>query len=177
MNASTISQYNSAIARTSSAYTTWTNYNAKYTSELASLNLFRNQLTEANNLYTSQNSQRNSLKQNLDSSTAKVVSLETQVKNAQVDLVKYEEADKRILQDTFIHSEKVKEFLGLAQDLNSAIQNLVDVSTDEFVRSASAEIWNPKLEEISAIQSKFETVKEDIRKVALELSAYLARLT
>jgi hypothetical protein len=177
MNASTISQYNNAISRTSSAYATWTNYNARYTSELASLNLLRSQLTEANNLYNSQNSQRNVLKQNLDISTAKVVSLATQLKNAQVDLVKYEEADKRILEDTFIHSEKVKEFLSLAQELNNSIQNLVDVSTDEFIRSASTEIWNPKLEEISETQLKFDTVREEIRNVALELSAYLARLT
>ncbi len=176
LNASTISRYNSAVAATSSAYSTWVNYNSKYTSDLNTLNTLKNQLSEVSNSLANLTAQRNATRQSLETSSSNVNLLETQLKNSQSDFVKFEEAEKRISIDSFAHSETSIKYKSKRGELAETIQLLINLASDEFIASASPEVWDPKLIEITDLKEELDQLSQALKTISFDLSAFLRNL-
>jgi len=176
LNASTISRYNSAAAATSSAYSTWVNYNSKYTSDLNALNTLKNQLSEVSNSLANLTAQRNSTRQSLENSSSNINSLETQFKSSQSAFVKFEQAEERISKDSFTYSETLIRYKSKRDELAETIQLLINLASDEFIASASAEVWDPKLSEISDLKNELDQLSQTLKSISFDLTAFLRNL-
>lgn len=176
LNASTISRYNSAVAATSSAYSTWVNYNSKYTSDLSVLNTLKNQLNEVSNSLTKLTSQRNSTRQSLENSSSNVNSLTAQLKTSQNDFVKFQQAEVRISSDSFTYYETLNKYQNKRVELSETIQMLIDLATEEFIASASTQVWDPKLMAIDSLKVELDQLSQTLKTISSDLTTFLGSL-
>lgn len=176
LNASTISRYNSAVAATSSAYTTWASYNSKYTSDLNTLNTIRNQFNEVSNSLANLTAQRNSTRQSLENSISNINSLEMQLKSSQSDFVKFQQAEVRINSDSFTYSETLNKYQSKRVELAETIQLLINLATDEFIASASTQVWDPKLIAIDSLKGELDKLSQMLKSISFDLTTFLRSL-
>ena len=111
-NASIISQYNSASARTSSAYASYSNYNSQYAASLSTLNSLKNQQVQFTNTINSLNSQKTQINQTISNADSKIGTLTPQISQALLKFTPLEAAENRIESDlkTYLESLQVTTF-------------------------------------------------------------------
>jgi chromosome segregation ATPase len=172
-NASIISQYNSASARTSSAYASYSNYNSQYASSLSTLSSLKNQQIQFTNNLNSLNNQKAQLNQAISSSESKIASLTPQIAQALLKFTPLEAAENRIEADqkNYLDTKNLLEVKGA--ELVVAIDEFLLLSTPEFVAKSSISAWDAKYLVLLNLQKEIDLKAFEMRSLVSSLENYL----
>ncbi len=175
-NASIISQYNSAIARTSSAYASYSNYNSQYASSLSTLSSLKNQQVQFTNNLNTLNNQKAQLNQAISSSESKIASLTPQIAQALLKFTPLEAAENRIEADqkNYLDTKNLLEAKGA--ELIVAIDEFLLLATPEFVEKSSNSTWDAKYLFLLGLQKDIDLKASDLRSLISSLDSYLNTL-
>jgi len=175
-NASIISQYNSASARTSSAYASYSNYNSQYASSLSTLSSLKNQQVQFTNNLNTLNNQKAQLNQAISSSESKIASLTPQIAQALLKFTPLEAAENRIEADqkNYLDTKNLLEAKGA--ELIVAIDEFLLLATPEFVEKSSNFTWDAKYLFLLGLQKDIDLKASDLRSLISSLDSYLNTL-
>jgi len=175
-NASIISQYNSASARTSSAYASYSNYNSQYASSLSTLSALKNQQVQFTNNLNTLNNQKAQLNQAISSSESKIASLTPQIAQALLKFTPLEAAENRIEADqkNYLDTKNLLEAKGA--ELIVAIDEFLLLATPEFVEKSSNFTWDAKYLFLLGLQKDIDLKASDLRSLISSLDSYLNTL-
>jgi chromosome segregation ATPase len=175
-NASIISQYNSASARTSSAYASYSNYNSQYASSLSTLSSLKNQQVQFTNNLNTLNNQKAQLNQAISSSESKIASLTPQIAQALLKFTPLEAAENRIEADqkNYLDTKNLLEAKGA--ELIVAIDEFLLLATPEFVEKSSNSTWDAKYLFLLGLQKDIDLKASDLRSLISSLDSYLNTL-
>jgi len=175
-NASIISQYNSASARTSSAYASYSNYNSQYASSLSTLSALKNQQVQFTNNLNTLNNQKAQLNQAISSSESKIASLTPQIAQALLKFTPLEAAENRIEADqkNYLDTKNLLEAKGA--ELIVAIDEFLLLATPEFVEKSSNSTWDAKYLFLLGLQKDIDLKASDLRSLISSLDSYLNTL-
>lgn len=175
-NASIISQYNSASARTSSAYASYSNYNSQYASSLSTLSSLKNQQVQFTNNLNTLNNQKAQLNQAISSSESKIASLTPQIAQALLKFTPLEAAENRIEADqkNYLDTKNLLEAKGA--ELIVAIDEFLLLATPEFVEKSSNSTWDAKYLFLLGLQKEIDLKASDLRSLISSLDSYLNTL-
>ncbi|NQW70316.1 MAG: hypothetical protein HQ457_08045 [Betaproteobacteria bacterium] len=175
-NSSTISQYNSASARTSGAYASYASYNSKYSFDLSTLNSLKSQQAQFTNSIAALNNQKTQASQSISNTDSKITSLEILINQALAKFAPLENAEKRINQDLQIYSEIKGSIEIKSAEYIVAIDNFLQVADESFISSASMANWNNKYLVLTNIQKDIESKLTEIKTLATALESFLNAL-
>jgi chromosome segregation ATPase len=175
-NASIISQYNAASARTSSTYASYTNYNSQYSASLNTLNSLKNQQAQTANILTNLNSQKNQLTSNISAANSKIISLSLQISQALIKFSPLEAAESRIKSDQTIYSETKGAIEARCAEFIAEINDFLLIANQEFIEKASAIDWEVKYTGILDKQRDIELKISNLKDLVSKLDGYLASL-
>lgn len=175
-NLSIISQYNSASARTSGAYSSYSSYNSRYLSAFNAFTSLKSQQSQLSISIASLNNQRNQALQNISSADPKISNLEILINQSLAKVAPLESAERRIEADLMEYS-RIK---GLVE-LNSAeyvvaTDNFLQMADEVFIASASTPNWNNKYAVPKTLQEEIESWLAKIRILASSLDGFLNTL-
>ncbi len=175
-NASIISQYNSASARTSSAYASYSNYNSQYASSLSTLSSLKNQQVQFTNNLNTLNNQKAQINQAISSSESKIASLTPQIAQALLKFTPLEAAENRIEADqkNYLDTKNLLEVKGA--ELIVAIDEFLLLATPEFVEKSSNSTWDAKYLFLLGLQKDIDLKASDLRSLISSLDSYLNTL-
>jgi len=175
-NASIISQYNSASARTSSAYASYSNYNSQYASSLSTLTSLKNQQVQFTNNLNTLNNQKAQLNQAISSSESKIASLTPQIAQVLLKFTPLEAAENRIEADqkNYLDTKNLLEAKGA--ELIVAIDEFLLLATPEFVEKSSNSTWDAKYLFLLGLQKDIDLKASDLRSLISSLDSYLNTL-
>jgi chromosome segregation ATPase len=175
-NASIISQYNSASARTSSAYASYSNYNSQYASSLSTLSSLKNQQVQFTNNLNSLNNQKAQLNQAISSSESKIASLTPQIAQALLKFSPLEAAENKIEADQKNYLDTKNLFEVKGAELIVAIDEFLLLATPEFVEKSSNSTWDAKYLVLLNMQKEIDLWASDLRSLISSLDSYLNTL-
>jgi hypothetical protein len=172
-NLSIISQYNSASARTSSAYSSYSSYNSQYLSAFNALTSLKSQQSQSSNSIASLNNQKNQASQNISSADTKISNLEILIKQSLAKVALLESAEKRIEADLLEYSR----LKGLVE-LNSpqyvvAVDKFLLIADEVFILSASIPNWNNKYVATTMLQGELESWLAKIKILVSSIESFL----
>jgi chromosome segregation ATPase len=175
-NASIISQYNAASARTSGAYSSYVAYNNQYSSDLSTLNALKSQHSQLSNNLNSLITQRNQVSATINNLDAKIASLETSINQALSKFVPLESAEKRIEQDTQKYAEMKNGIEVRFVELTTAIDEFIQLADDAYILNASDTDWNGKYQAIFGIQKELNSRISEMKTLTTTLESFLNSL-
>ena len=175
-NASIISQYNSASARTSSAYASYSNYNSQYAASLSTLNSLKNQQVQFTNTINSLNSQKTQINQTISNADSKIGTLTPQISQALLKFTPLEAAENRIESDlkTYLESKNLLEVK--CAELVVAIDEFLLLANQDFLVKASTASWDAKYIVLLDFQKDIDTKVSVQRTLLSSLDSYLNTL-
>lgn len=175
-NASIISQYNSASARTSSAYASYSNYNSQYSASLSTLSSLKNQQAQFTNNLNTLNNQKVQLNQAISSSESKIASLTPQIAQALQKFNPLEAAENRIEADqkNYLDTKNLLEVKGA--ELVVAIDEFLLLATPEFVEKSATSAWDAKYLVLLNLQKEIDLKASVLRSLISSLDSYLNTL-
>jgi chromosome segregation ATPase len=175
-NASIISQYNSASARTSSAYASYSNYNSQYASSLSTLNSLKNQQVQFTNSLNSLNNQKAQLNQAISSAESKIASLIPQIAQATQKFTPLEAAENRIEGDqkNYLDTRNLLEVK--SAELVVALDEFLLLANPEFVEKSSISTWDAKYLVLLNLQKEIDLKASELRSLISSLDSYLNTL-
>lgn len=172
-NASIISQYNSASARTSGAYASYSSYYNQYSSDLNTLNALKTQQSQLNSSISTLNSQKNQANANISNAQSKISGLEVQINQAISKFGPLESAEKRIDQDMQRYSE-IKGIIDLkAAEFQVAINSFFEIATENFIATASVANWNARYSTLTSLQKEIDLKVSEINSLISALESFL----
>ena len=175
-NASIISQYNAASARTSSAYASYVSYNSQYASDLNGLNTLKAQQSQLSANLNSLNSQRNQASQNFVNVEAKITSLESQIIQANNKLTPLANGEVRIAQD-LDRFALLKEFIeNKSVELVNSIDEFLKVANDSFIATTSVNKWNDNFVALNDLQKDLDSKIAELKLLVSNLDSFLNTL-
>jgi len=175
-NASIISQYNSASARTSSAYASYSNYNSQYASSLSTLSSLKNQQVQFTNNLNSLNNQKAQLNQAISSSESKIASLTPQIAQVLLKFTPLEAAENRIEADQKNYLDTKNLLQAKGAELIVAIDEFLLLATPEFVEKSSISAWDAKYLVLLSLQKEIDLKASELRSLISSLDSYLNTL-
>jgi chromosome segregation ATPase len=175
-NASIISQYNSASARTSSAYASYSNYYNQYSSSLSTLTALKNQQVQYTNNLNSLNSQKNQISQTISTSESKIANLIPQIAQAVVKFTPFEAAENRIESDLKIYLDTKNLLEVKCAELVVAIDEFLLLANQEFIEKTSASTWDAKYLAMLGLQKDIDLKTSVISLLLSSLDSYLNTL-
>jgi len=175
-NASIISQYNSASARTSGAYASYSSYYNQYSSDLSTLNSLKSQQTQLSNNINTLNAQKNQANINISNAQAKISSLELQINQATAKFAPLENAENRITQDLQKYSEIKGQIDLKSADFVVAVDTFLKMADESFVSTASVNNWNSRYSALIALQKEIDLKVSEIKSLVNSLESYLNTL-
>jgi chromosome segregation ATPase len=175
-NASIISQYNSASARTSGAYASYVGYNSRYSSDLTTLNALKSQQSQLSNTLNSLNTQRNQVSTNISNTDSKIASLEVSINQALAKSAPLENAEKRIEQDIQKYTEMKSGIEVKFVELIAAIEEFIQLANDEYILRVSNSEWNGKYQAISGIKNEIDSSHSEMKTLTTSLESFLNSL-
>lgn len=175
-NASIISQYNSASARTSSAYASYSNYNSQYAASLSTLNSLKNQQVQFTNNINSLNSQKTQINQTISNADSKIGTLTPQISQALLKFTPLEAAENRIESDlkTYLESKNLLEVK--CAELVVAIDEFLLLATQDFLVKTSTASWDAKYIALLDLQKDIDIKVSGQRSLLTSLDSYLNTL-
>lgn len=175
-NASIISQYNSASARTSSAYASYSNYNSQYAASLSTLNSLKNQQVQFTNNINSLNSQKTQINQTISNADSKIGTLTPQISQALLKFTPLEAAENRIESDlkTYLESKNLLEVK--CAELVVAIDEFLLLATQDFLVKTSTASWDVKYIALLDLQKDIDIKVTVQRSLLSSLDSYLNTL-
>jgi chromosome segregation ATPase len=175
-NASIISQYNSASARTSSAYASYSNYNSQYAASLSTLNSLKNQQVQFTNNINSLNSQKTQINQTISNADSKIGTLTPQISQALLKFTPLEAAENRIESDlkTYLESKNLLEVKGA--ELVVAIDEFLLLADQDFLVKISTASWDTKYIALLNLQKDIDIKVSVQRSLLSSLDSYLNTL-
>ena len=172
-NASIISQYNSASARTSGAYASYSSYYNQYSTDLSTLNALKTQQSQLTSSINTLNSQKNQANANIASAQTKISGLEVQINQAIAKFGPLESAEKRIDQDMQRFSE-LKGVIDLkGAEFQVAINNFLEVANEDFISTASVANWNARYSSLTSLQKEIDLKASEINSLMSALESFL----
>jgi len=175
-NASIISQYNSASARTSSAYASYSNYNSQYASSLSTLNSLKNQQVQFTNSLNSLSNQKAQLNQTISTAESKISSLTPQIAQATQKFTPLEAAEKRIEGDQKNYLETKNLLEVKSAELIVAMDEFLLLATPEFVEKSSISSWDAQYLVLLNLQKEIDLKVSELRTLISSLDSYLNTL-
>ena len=175
-NASIISQYNSASARTSSAYASYSNYNSQYAASLSTLNSLKNQQVQFTNNINSLNSQKTQINQTISNADSKIGTLTPQISQTLLKFNPLEAAENRIESDlkTYLESKNLLEVK--CAELVVAIDEFLLLANQDFLVKTSTASWDAKYIVLLDLQKDIEIKVSVMRSLLSSLDSYLNTL-
>jgi chromosome segregation ATPase len=172
-NASIISQYNLASARTSSAYTVYSSYYSQYSNGLNTLGSLKSQQIQLDSVITTSNAQKSQVAQNISTSDSKLSILQNSISQAMTKFSSLELSEKRIDQDVQRFNE-IRDALNLkSADLSVAIDAFLQIADDTFIATLSVNTWNSKYAPVAGFQKEVDKLLFDLKKLTTSLDAFL----
>jgi chromosome segregation ATPase len=175
-NASIISQYNAASARTSSAYASYSNYNSQYVSSLNTLNSLKAQQAQFTNTINSLNSQKNQINQTISNADSKIGTLTPQISQALLKFTPLEAAENRIESDLKTHLESKNLLEVKCAELVVAIDEFLTLADQDFLDKASIASWDAKYRNLINLQSQIDLKVSEMKSLLSSLDSYLNTL-
>jgi len=175
-NASIISQYNSASARTSSAYASYSNYNSQYASSLSTLNSFKNQQVQFTNNLNTLNNQKAQVNQAISSSESKIANLTPRIAQALLKFTPLEAAENRIESDEKNYLDTKNLIEVKCAELVVAIDEFLLLATPEFIEKSSNSVWDARYLGLLNLQKEIDLMSSGLRSLTSSLDSYLNSL-
>ena len=175
-NASIISQYNSASARTSSAYASYSNYYSQYSSSLSTLTSLKNQQVQYTNNLSSLNNQKNQISQTISTSESKIASLSPQIAQAVLKFAPLEVAENRIESDLKIYLDTKNLLEVKCAELVVAIDDFLLLASQEFIEKTSTSTWDAKYLALLGLQKDIDLKTSVMSSLISSLDSYLNTL-
>jgi chromosome segregation ATPase len=175
-NASIISQYNSASARTSSAYASYSNYYSQYSSSLSTLTSLKNQQVQYTNNLNTLNNQKSQISQTISTSDSKIASLSPQIAQAVLKFTPLEVAENRIESDLKIYLDTKNLLEVKCAELVVAIDDFLLLASQEFIEKTANSAWDAKYLALLSLQKDIDLKTSVMSSLISSLDSYLNTL-
>lgn len=172
-NASIITQYNSAKARTQSAHSVYLSAIQQHITVLETLISLKTQQMPLTSAINTLNAQRSQAIQNFASSQAQISFLDSQVAEATNKLTPLDAAEVRIAQDLDSYSSLKENIEVKAAELITAMENFLQIANAQFIDSASLNTWSSKMQPLLLSKKEIDNLLDELKARVNGLDAFL----